>query len=186
MKLPTLKKEHYKEYILVALITVVGMVFLLAFSGNAKADVYCAVCIVGEQGEKGDRGPRGPRGYTGATGETGPQGEAGLAGADGRDGKDALNDDDYWTDDELDEMFAATTAMAGLDFTNTTNKLQLGAALGGYGSESQGAVGIGKVLDNDSFGDILLSFKTTLKEVGRDGNEKRPWVAAATWKVKLD
>jgi len=110
----------------------------------------------------------------------------GLAGADGRDGKDALNDEDYWTDDELDEMFAATTAMAGLDFTNTTNKLQLGAALGGYGSESQGAVGIAKVLDNDSFGDILLSFKTTLKEVGRDGNEKRPWVAAATWKVKLD
>ena len=185
MKLPTLKKEHYKEYILVALITVVGMVFLLAFSGNAKADVYCAVCIV-NGGEKGDRGPRGPRGYTGATGETGPQGETGLAGADGRDGKDALNDDDYWTDDELDEMFAASTAMAGIDFDNTTDKLQLGVALGGYGSEQQGAIGIGKVWNNDNVGDVLFSFKTTLNEVGRDSDEKRPWVAAATWKVRFE
>lgn len=182
MKIPKLVKEHYKEYILVAVITVVGMIFLLAFSGNAKADVYCVVCIVdGEKGDKGDRGPRGPRGYKG---ETGSQGETGLAGADGRDGKDALNDDDYWTDDELDEMFAASIAMAGIDFDSTTSKLQLGAALGGYGSEHQGAVGIGKVWDNDTFGDILMSFKTTINETGH--NSHRPWVASATWKVRIE
>jgi hypothetical protein len=110
----------------------------------------------------------------------------GLAGADGRDGKDALNDEDYWTDDELDQMFAASTAIAGIDFDSTTSKLQLGAALGGYGSEHQGAIGIAKVWDNDTMGDVLLSFKTTLQEVGRNDNEKRPWVAAATWKIKLE
>jgi len=179
MKIPKLVKEHYREYILVAVITVVGMIFLLAFSGKVKADVYCVYCVV----NGGEQGPRGPRGYTG---KAGPQGEAGLAGADGRDGKDALNDSDYWTDDELDEMFAATTAMAGIDFDSTTSKLQLGAALGGYGSESQGAVGIAKVWDNNTMGDVLFSLKTTLKEVGRDGDEKRPWVAAATWKIKLE
>ena len=168
------------------LLCLVLVAILVAIFTPAKADVYCAVCIVGEKGEKGDRGARGPRGYKGATGETGPQGEAGLAGADGRDGKDALNDEDYWTDDELDEMFAASTAMAGIDFDSTTDKLQLGVALGGYGSEQQGAIGIGKVWNNDNVGDVLFSFKTTLKEVGRDSDEKRPWVAAATWKVRLE
>ena len=185
MKIPKLVKEHYREYILVAVITVVGMVFLLAFSGNAKADVYCAVCIVGEQGEKGDRGPRGPRGYTGATGETGPQGEAGLAGADGRDGKDALNDDDYWTDDDLGEMFAASMAISGIDFTNTTEALQLGVGCGGWDDDVECAIGVGYLADIDATGDILFSFKTTVEEVGPSGDEHRAWVGAAVWKVKI-
>ena len=179
-----MKKEHKLALKILGGLVLIAILF--GIFAPAKADVYCAVCIVGEQGEKGDRGPRGPRGYTGATGETGPQGETGLAGADGRDGKDALNDDDYWTDDELDEMFAASTAMAGIDFDNTTDKLQLGVALGGYGSEQQGAIGIGKVWNNDNVGDVLFSFKTTLNEVGRDSDEKRPWVAAATWKVRFE
>ena len=161
------------------------LTFGLIVPAIAWADVYCVVCIV-NGGEKGDKGDRGPRGYKGATGEAGVDGVDGLAGADGRDGKDALNDEDYWTDDELDEMFAASTAMAGIDFDNTTDKLQLGVALGGYGSEQQGAIGIGKVWNNDNVGDVLFSFKTTLKEVGRDSDEKRPWVAAATWKVRLE
>ena len=161
------------------------LTFGLIVPAIAWADVYCVVCIV-NGGEKGDKGDRGPRGYKGATGEAGVDGVDGLAGADGRDGKDALNDEDYWTDDELDEMFAASTAMAGIDFDNTTDKLQLGVALGGYGSEQQGAIGIGKVWNNDNVGDVLFSFKTTLNEVGRDSDEKRPWVAAATWKVRFE
>ena len=113
-------------------------------------------------------------------GPPGPQGPPGM------DGKDYLHDDSAWSDHDLDNMFAASTAMAGIDFDSTTSKLQLGTAFGGYGGEIQGAIGIGKVLDNKKFGDILVSFKTTFDEVGRSGDEKRPWVASATWKIKLE
>jgi len=123
---------------------------------------------------------QGPPGADGIDGVDGIDGEAGLNGVDG---KDFLHDDDAWSDDDLDQMFAASTAMAGIDFDSTTSKLQLGVAIGGYGGEQQGAVGIGKVLNNDKFGDVLVSFKTTIEETGRD--DDRPWVASATWKVRI-
>ena len=163
----------------------VVITFGLIVPAIAWADVYCAVCIV-NGGEKGDRGPRGPRGYTGATGETGPQGEAGLAGADGRDGKDALNDDDYWTDDDLGEMFAASMAISGIDFTNTTEALQIGVGVGGWGDDVEAAIGVGYLADIDATGDILFSFKTTVEEVGPSGDEHRAWVGAAVWKVRIE
>lgn len=118
--------------------------------------------------------------------EQGPPGADGVDGIDGTnglDGKDWLNGDN-WSDDDLNEVFAATTAMAGIDFDSTTSKLQLGVAIGGYGGEEQAALGIGKVLDNKKFGDILISFKTTINESGRD--DDRPWVASAVWKVKIE
>jgi len=120
------------------------------------------------------------QGPPGADGIDGIDGEAGL---NGTDGKDYLHDDNAWSDDDLDQMFAASTAMAGIDFYPGTDKLQLGVAIGSYGGEQQGAVGIGKMLNNDSFGDILVSFKTTIDEVGRDND--RAWVASATWKVRI-
>ena len=94
-----------------------------------------------------------------------------------------MDDVGYWTDKEITEVFAASTAMSGLDFDSTTNKLQLGLAIGGYGSEENLAVGIGKVWDSDRIGDVLFSFKTTVDTSGR--NNERPWVGSAGWKVTL-
>jgi len=108
----------------------------------------------------------------GIQGEQGEQGEQGIAGIDSG-----------WTDSEITEMFAASSAMSGLDFDSTTNKLQLGLALGGYGSQTDLAVGVAKNWDSDKTGDVLFSFKTTLQESGDDG--KRPWVVGAVWKVNL-
>jgi autotransporter adhesin len=86
---------------------------------------------------------------------------------------------------DFDQMFAAGFAMSGIDFTNTTNALQLGIGVGGWGGEVQTAIGAGLLLDSDSVGDILVSFKTTVEEVEVGDDKHRPWVAAAVWKVKL-
>jgi len=102
----------------------------------------------------------------------GEQGEQGVAGTNGG-----------WTDSEITEMFAASSALSGLDFDSTTNKLQLGLALGGYGSQSDLAFGIAKSWDSDKTGDVLFSFKTTLQESGKDG--ERPWTVSAVWKVDI-
>lgn len=112
--------------------------------------------------------------------EPGPPGPQGIAGLDGSDGKDYL-DGTNWSDDEITEMFAAATAMSGLDFDSTTNKTQFGIAIGGYDGEENLAIGIAQVWDSDTVGDTLFSLKTTVKESGH--NDKRPWVASAVWKV---
>jgi len=168
-------KTALKVLLVLALIAVLVGIF-----SPAKADVYCAFCIVNGGGEDGADGADGTNGTNGVDGEDG------LAGINGTDGKDYLHDDDSWSNDDLDQMFAASTAMAGIDFDSTTSKLQLGVALGGFNGENQGAVGIGKVWNNDTVGDVLFSFKTTIDEVGRSSDEARPWVASAVWKVRID
>lgn len=126
-------------------------------SNNAPADTYCAFCIVYE----------------------------GEDGADGLDGVDYLNEN-FLDQNDFDEMFAAGFALSGIDFTNTTNALQLGVGVGGFGNEIQTAVGVALLVDSDKMGDVLFSFKTLVEEVGLDdGNEHRPWSASAVWKVKI-
>ena len=170
-------KPAHKTALKVLLVLVLIAVLVGIFTPAQAACWHCG-------SEQGPPGADGSDGQDGADGVDGIDGEAGLNGVDGKDGKNAFDDSDYWSDDDLDEMFAASTAMAGIDFDSTTSKLQLGVAVGGYGGEQQGAVGIGKVLNNDKFGDVLVSFKTTIEETGRD--DERPWVASATWKVRID
>lgn len=156
--------------------------------GNHK----CEGGATGPQGEQGEQGPKGDKGDKGDPGAVGLTGVAGLNGTDGRDGLDGsaglslteqknyLDSQGYWTDDEISEVFAAATAMSGLDFDSTTTKTQIGIAVGGYDSEQNMAVGIGKVWDSDRMGDILFSFKTVVQESGR--GDARPWVGSAVWK----
>jgi Collagen triple helix repeat (20 copies) len=146
----------------------------------------------GEQGPPGPQGEQGPKGDKGDKGDTGGAGLAGVDGLNGTDGldgaagvsltehRDYLDDQGYWTDDEIAEVFAAATAMSGLDFDSTTTKTQIGIAIGGYDGEENMAIGVGKVWDSQRMGDVLFSFKTTIEESGR-GNA-RPWVGSAVWK----
>ena len=145
--------------------------------------------------------------HEGSPGPPGPQGEPGIDGIDGIDGVDGINGIDglagiagtnglnltevnnyldeqgYWTNSEISEMFAASSAMSGLDFDSTTNKLQLGLSIGGYGSDTDMAVGIAKSWDSDKTGDVLFSFKTNVLQSGKDS--ERPWTASAVWKVQI-
>jgi len=82
------------------------------------------------------------------------------------------------TENYLMDAFAASSAMAGLDFTNTTTKLQIGAAIGGFGDVKKLGVGVGKVLDSDVVGDLMWSFKVTERVNGHT-----PWVTGIIWKV---
>jgi hypothetical protein len=146
----------------------------------------------GEQGEQGEQGPAGPKGMKGNQGDSGNPGTAGMdgiagaagtngldgsAGIQGSPGKDYL-DSNSMSDDDISELFAGATAMAGLDFDSTTTKTQVGIAVGFYDGEDSMAIGIGKVWDSDQMGDILFSVKTTVDEL----NGHRPVVGAAIWK----
>jgi len=138
--------------------------------------------IQGEQGPKGDKGDTGMKGMTGSVGAdgrsvAGPKGDPGVAGVDGIDGKDYLNSDTL-SDDEISELFAGATAMAGLDFDSTTTKTQVGLAVGYYDGEDSLAIGIARVWDSERMGDVLFSIKTTVDEL----NGHRPIVGAAIWK----
>ncbi len=154
---------------------------LLLFTTNSFAN--------GDEGEQGPPGPQGPPGIDGVDGVDGVDGINGINGLAGANGlnltetRNYLDEQGYWTDSETSEMFAASSAMSGLDFDSTTNKLQLGLALGGYGSDTDMAVGIAKNWDSDKTGDVLFSFKTTVRESGHD--DKRPWAAAAVWKLNI-
>lgn len=160
----------------------------VGFSGDVQADCGhgnnpCEVPIPGPQGEQGPKGDKGDPGEPGIQGSAGTAGIAGLNGVDGlslTEHKNYLDDQGYWTDQEISELFAASTAMSGLDFDSTTTKMQIGIAIGGYDGEENMAVGIGKVWDSDKMGDILFSFKTTVQESG--ANNARPWVGSAVWK----
>lgn len=155
------------------------IVFLLFF-------IFSGHAIAGDPHHTHDGGTAGTDGINGIDGQDGQDGQDGIPGIQGiagLDGTNWLDENHYWSDDELDEAFAAATAMAGIDFDNTTEKLQLGLAIGSYGGEEQVAIGVGKVFNSDQMGDILFSFKTTIQEYGRDDN--RPWVGSAVWKVNL-
>jgi hypothetical protein len=158
--------------------------FLLVAVNPVFADGgHCKFLCQGEQGEQGEQGPKGDKGDTGMAGADGVDGAAGVAGAAGlnlTETKNYLDDEGYWTNDEISEVFAASTAMSGLDFDSTTTKLQIGLAIGGYDGEENMAIGVGKVWDSDRMGDVLFSFKTTVQEAGQ-GNA-RPWVGSAVWK----
>lgn len=131
----------------------------------------------GIQGEQGEQGPKGDSGDSGLAGTNGLDGAAGVSLTEHRD---YLDERGYWTDDEVSEIFAAATAMSGLDFDSTTTKTQIGIAIGGYAGEENMAIGVGKVWDSQRMGDVLFSFKTTIDESGRD--DARPWVGSAVWK----
>ena len=115
--------------------------------------------------------------WYGEPGPQGPQGEPGL------DGKDYLSEG--ISDEDVREVFAGAMAIAGIDFTNTTDKTQFGLSAAGFGSANNIGIGIGQVWDSDDIGDILFSFKTLVDEVELDGQSERPWVASAVWKVQL-
>lgn len=165
----------------VFILAILGAMCFLGFTAfqEARAGNFCNFCIVG---------PAGPQGEQGEQGEQGPVGPIGLTGAAGISETDIdnyLDENHYWTDDDISEMFAASSAMAGIDFTNTTNALQLGIGFGGFGGEVTTAIGAGLLYDSDAVGDILFSYKTTVEEIGPSGDEHRAWAASAVWKVKI-
>ena len=74
----------------------------------------------GEQGETGPQGPQGPQGEKGDTGEQGPQGEqgpkgdpgeAGPQGPAGADGYTPVKGEDYFTEDEIQDVAQRAAAM---------------------------------------------------------------------------
>ena len=81
------------------------------------------------------------------------------------------------TDDELAEGIAGLMSVAAIDFTSTTNKWQLGIGAGGYDGVEALSIGVGKVLDSESFGDVLFTFKATR------ANNHTPWGGALIWKI---
>ena len=142
--------------------------------GNNPCEVPGPPGIDGQDGEQGPKGDKGDTGMKGMTGAAGIDGVDGIAGVDGKDYMDA----DTLSDDEISELFAGATAMAGLDFDSTTTKTQVGLAVGYYDGEDSLAIGIGKVWDSERVGDVLFSLKTTVDEL----NGHRPIVGAAIWK----
>lgn len=157
------------------------LLVLLHFSVDADCGHGNNPCEVpgppGADGQDGEQGPQGDKGDTGMKGMTGAAGAVGAAGVAGVDGKDYMNSDTL-SDDEISELFAGATAMAGLDFDSTTTKTQVGLAVGYYDGEDSLAIGIGKVWDSEKMGDVLFSLKTTVDEL----NGHRPVVGAAIWK----
>lgn len=157
--------------IMCALMYIASTAYQQAVAGGYNGK-HCFKCTINNYYESDVPGPQGP------------QGEPGIAGADGLDGKNYLGDD--ISDDDIQEVFAGATAMAGIDFDSTTKKLQLGISLSGFGSANNVGIGVGQVLEFGQKQDLLFSFKTLVDEVEIDGDSERPWVAAAVWKVNLE
>ena len=149
------------------------LLLMLPFTSGADCGHGNNPCEVpgppGPQGEPGES-IKGDKGDTGAPGVDG----IGVAGADGKD----YMDSNTLSDDDISELFAGATAMAGLDFDSTTTKTQVGLAVGFYDGEDSLAIGVGKVWDSERMGDVLFSLKTTVDEL----NGHRPVVGAAIWK----
>jgi len=158
------------EKLLLTLAVVAAVIVALLFNDAMATNWY-------GQGPQGEQGEPGPQGEQGIQGEQGVAGVDGIDGAAGIDGVDYMNSNDL-SDDDVSELFAGATAMAGLDFDSTTYKTQIGIAAGFYDGENSLAIGIGKVWDSDRVGDVLFSLKTTVDEL----NGHRPVVGAAIWK----
>jgi len=161
-------------------LTILALLIFLSFY------ILPAAANGGHEGPPGPPGPAGPEGPVGPTGPEGPPGNNGITTVEHFNLTEIENYNKtkgYWTNSEISEMYAATSALSGLDFDSTTNKLQLGISAGGYGSQTDLAVGIAKSWDSDKTGDVLFSFKTNLQESGHD--DKRPWTASAVWKLNL-
>ena len=158
------------EKLLLTLAVVAAVIVALLFNDAMATNWY-------GQGPQGEQGEPGPQGEQGIQGEQGVAGVDGIDGAAGIDGVDYMNSNDL-SDDDVSELFAGATAMAGLDFDSTTYKTQVGIAAGFYDGENSLAIGIGKVWDSDRVGDVLFSLKTTVDEL----NGHRPVVGAAIWK----
>jgi len=161
------------EKLLLTLAVVAAVIVALLFNDAMATNWYGQ----GPQGEQGEQGEPGPQGEQGIQGEQGVAGVDGIDGAAGIDGVDYMNSNSL-SDDDVSELFAGATAMAGLDFDSTTYKTQIGIAAGFYDGENSLAIGIGKVWDSDRVGDVLFSLKTTVDEL----NGHRPVVGAAIWK----
>jgi len=158
------------EKLLLTLAIVAAVIVALLFNDAMATNWY-------GQGPQGEQGEPGPQGEQGIQGEQGVAGVDGIDGAAGIDGVDYMNSNSL-SDDDVSELFAGATAMAGLDFDSTTYKTQIGIAAGFYDGENSLAIGIGKVWDSDRVGDVLFSLKTTVDEL----NGHRPVVGAAIWK----
>jgi len=158
------------EKLLLTLAVVAAVIVALLFNDAMATNWY-------GQGPQGEQGEPGPQGEQGIQGEQGVAGVDGIDGAAGIDGVDYMNSNSL-SDDDVSELFAGATAMAGLDFDSTTYKTQIGIAAGFYDGENSLAIGIGKVWDSDRVGDVLFSLKTTVDEL----NGHRPVVGAAIWK----
>ena len=158
------------EKLLMTLAIVAAIIVAMLFNDAMATNWY-------GQGPQGEQGEPGPQGEQGIQGEQGVAGVDGIDGAAGIDGVDYMNSNSL-SDDDVSELFAGATAMAGLDFDSTTYKTQIGIAAGFYDGENSLAIGIGKVWDSDRVGDVLFSLKTTVDEL----NGHRPVVGAAIWK----
>ena len=159
------------EKLLMTLAIVAAIIVAMLFNDAMATNWH------GQQGPQGEQGEQGPQGEQGIQGEQGVAGVDGIDGAAGIDGVDYMNSNEL-SDDDVSELFAGATAMAGLDFDSTTYKTQVGVAAGFYDGENSLAIGIGKVWDSDRVGDVLFSLKTTVDEL----NGHRPVVGAAIWK----
>jgi hypothetical protein len=87
----------------------------------------------------------------------GVDGMDGANGVDGMDGADGL--DLGVSSEEFAQGLSLSLAAAGMDFTSTTTKLQLGISASWYDGENGLAVGVAQVVDWDTVGDTMLSLK---------------------------
>lgn len=103
----------------------------------------------------------------------------GVNGVDGQDGADGVVDygklDLGISDEEFAQGLSMGIAAAGMDFTSTTTKLQLGVSASWYDGENGFAVGVAQVVDWDTVGDTMLS----LKLMGCNGCSKTAGVVSA-------
>ncbi len=109
----------------------------------------------------------------------GTAGTNGIDGVDGINGLDGVDGSSFGvSDSDFAKGLSLSFAMAGMDFTNTTTKLQLGISGSWYDGENSLAFGVAQTVDSTTFGDVMFSFK-----VG-SANDHRAGVLSAIWKVQ--
>ena len=107
------------------------------------------------------------------------QGEPGIDGVDGLDGVDGYNGMDIGiSSSDFAEGLSLSFAMAGMDFTSTTTKLQLGVSGGWYDGENAAAFGVAQVVDSANFGDVMLALKVGVANSETGGS------VSAVWNIK--
>lgn len=84
-------------------------------AGNQKDMVLNFKIPRGVQGLKGDKGEKGDKGDTGEQGVQGIQGIQGIQGVPGNDGYTPVKGVDYFTDEDVEEIVAATEQRLSVD-----------------------------------------------------------------------
>ena len=148
-------------------------IYIILFLAAALFTVHMQANATGEWWEHDH--PHEHESTPGTNGVNGVDGQDGVDGVDGIDGIDL-----GISSEEFAQGLTMGFAAAGMDFTSTTTKLQLGISVAHFDGENGYALGVARVIDSESFGDVLYSLKFT----GCDGCSKNAVVGSAVWNVK--